>query len=90
VHRKAEFLCPVLAGKYATYDLRDNSTGNVTTMFIPSSNAMESIMTLCPIAIVSSCKQCALFAVCPLKSAIGDYDPEADKAEAKKTAKDTN
>jgi hypothetical protein len=34
-------------------------------------------MTLCPIAIVASCKKCPAFAVCPLKTVIGDYDPSA-------------
>jgi hypothetical protein len=40
-------------------------------------------MTLCPIALVASCKKCPAFSVCPLKSVIGDYDPSA---AAKKTA----
>jgi hypothetical protein len=39
-------------------------------------------MTLCPIALVASCKKCPAFSVCPLKSVIGDYDPSA---EAKKS-----
>jgi hypothetical protein len=30
-------------------------------------------MTICPIAIVVGCKKCPAFAVCPLKSVIGDY-----------------
>ncbi len=30
-------------------------------------------MTLCPIAIVASCKKCPAFSVCPLKTVIGDY-----------------
>ncbi len=30
-------------------------------------------MTLCPIAIAVGCKKCPAFAVCPLKSVIGDY-----------------
>ena len=30
-------------------------------------------MTLCPIAIIASCKKCPAFSVCPLKSVIGDY-----------------
>lgn len=34
-------------------------------------------MTLCPIALVASCKQCPAFSVCPLKGVIGDYkEPE--------------
>ena len=40
-------------------------------------------MTLCPIALVASCKKCPAFSVCPLKSVIGDYDPSA---ASKKTA----
>ncbi len=31
------------------------------------------MMTLCPIAIVASCKKCPAFSVCPLKTVIGDY-----------------
>lgn len=30
-------------------------------------------MTLCPIAIVSGCRKCPMFSVCPLKGVIGDY-----------------
>ena len=35
-------------------------------------------MTLCPIAIAVGCKKCPAFAVCPLKSVIGDYRPTHD------------
>ena len=35
-------------------------------------------MTLCPIAMVVGCKKCPLFAVCPVKSVIGDYKKEQD------------
>lgn len=38
-------------------------------------------MTLCPIALVASCKQCPAFSVCPLKSVIGDV-PKADSGKA--------
>ena len=41
-------------------------------------------MTLCPIAIVSGCKKCPAFAVCPLKSVIGDA-PKPDSKDADKT-----
>jgi hypothetical protein len=34
-------------------------------------------MTLCPIAIVASCKKCPIFGVCPVKGIIGDFKPEA-------------
>lgn len=30
-------------------------------------------MTLCPIAIASGCRKCAMFSICPLKGVIGDY-----------------
>jgi hypothetical protein len=33
-------------------------------------------MTLCPIALVASCKQCPAFNACPLKGVIGDYEPD--------------
>lgn len=33
-------------------------------------------MTLCPIALAVGCKKCPIFAVCPVKSVIGDYRPE--------------
>ncbi len=32
-------------------------------------------MTLCPIALAVGCKKCPLFAVCPVKTFIGDYKP---------------
>ncbi len=38
-------------------------------------------MTLCPIAILASCRKCPAFTVCPLKSVIGDYKKE-EVAEA--------
>lgn len=41
-------------------------------------------MTVCPIAIVAGCKKCPIFGICPLKTVIGDYDPEAERAAAKK------
>jgi hypothetical protein len=37
-------------------------------------------MTLCPIAIVSGCKKCPAYTVCPLKGVLGDYAPEDEKA----------
>jgi len=35
-------------------------------------------MTLCPIAIVSGCRKCPMFSMCPLKAVIGDYKPPAE------------
>ena len=43
-------------------------------------------MTLCPIALVAGCKKCPAFAVCPLKSVIGDYNPQDKKTEQNKPA----
>ena len=34
-------------------------------------------MTLCPIALAVGCKKCPAFAICPLKSVIGDYRADA-------------
>ena len=42
-------------------------------------------MTLCPIAVLASCKQCPAVSFCPLKTVLGDAKPqdnEADKAKA--------
>ena len=49
-------------------------------------------MTLCPIAIVASCKQCPAFKVCPLKGVLGDHvkpeeAPKNEKAKPKAKAK---
>jgi len=38
-------------------------------------------MTLCPIAIAVGCKKCPVFAVCPVKSVIGDYKPGVSENE---------
>jgi hypothetical protein len=35
-------------------------------------------MTLCPIAIVASCKKCPAFSVCPLKGVLGDEKKAAE------------
>jgi hypothetical protein len=43
-------------------------------------------MTLCPIAIVTGCKKCPAFSVCPLKSVIGDM-PKVDESKAKEKKK---
>jgi hypothetical protein len=40
----------------------------------------EATMTLCPVAIAVGCKKCPVFAVCPLKSVIGDQPKEGEKA----------
>lgn len=42
-------------------------------------------MTLCPIAIIASCRKCPAFSVCPLKTVIGDYVKE-DKAQTEQPA----
>jgi hypothetical protein len=38
-------------------------------------------MVLCPVAIAVGCKKCPVFKVCPLKSVIGDYRPDADATQ---------
>ena len=43
-------------------------------------------MTLCPVAIAVGCKRCPIFAVCPVKSIIGDQAPKADAEPATKAA----
>jgi hypothetical protein len=43
-------------------------------------------MTLCPVAVAVGCKRCPIFAVCPLKSTIGDQAPKADAEPATKAA----
>jgi hypothetical protein len=48
-------------------------------------------MTICPVAIAVGCKKCPLFAVCPAKTLIGDYRPDAhatDKARARRKTRD--
>ena len=44
-------------------------------------------MTLCPIALLASCKKCPIFSVCPLKSVIGDYRTDEKAAGDKPSAK---
>ena len=34
-------------------------------------------MVICPIALAVGCKRCPAFSVCPVKSVIGDYKPDA-------------
>ncbi len=46
----------------------------------------RSEMTLCPIALVASCKKCPIFTVCPLKSVIGDYK-KPDQGQTKQREK---
>ena len=42
-------------------------------------------MTLCPVAVVAGCKKCPVFAICPLKSVIGDFK-KPDETKAKQHA----
>ena len=44
-------------------------------------------MTLCPIAIAVGCKKCPAFAICPLKSVIGDYAKEEPAAKGSASGK---
>ena len=40
-------------------------------------------MVLCPVALAVGCKSCPIFKICPVKSVIGDYHPEAAPAPGK-------
>jgi len=42
-------------------------------------------MTLCPVALAVGCKKCPIFAVCPLKSVIGDYKPRVEDDKTRPT-----
>lgn len=44
----------------------------------------ESIMTVCPIAIVAGCGKCPIVRLCPLKTVLGDFRPEADQQVERK------
>ena len=44
-------------------------------------------MTLCPIAIAVGCKKCPAFAVCPVKSIIGDYNKDAGAKTGSRSSK---
>jgi hypothetical protein len=45
----------------------------------------ENSVVLCPIALAVGCKKCPAFPVCPVKTVIGDYRPDAHPSrDAKK------
>jgi hypothetical protein len=46
-------------------------------------------MTLCPVAIAVGCKKCPLFAVCPVKTVIGDYRPDRHTIHKARAGKNT-
>jgi hypothetical protein len=46
-------------------------------------------MVLCPVALAVGCKKCPVFAICPAKSIIGDYQPDEDKDDDAKTKEKT-
>jgi len=48
-------------------------------------NQRKYAMTLCPIALVTGCKKCPAFSVCPLKGVIGDHQKPVE-ADTKKTS----
>ena len=43
-------------------------------------------MVLCPVAIAVGCKKCPVFGICPVKSIIGDYQPEEKDAKRADTS----
>jgi hypothetical protein len=44
---------------------------------------MVPLVKLCPIAIAVGCKKCPVFAICPVKTIIGDYRPNEHPAARK-------
>jgi len=47
-------------------------------------------MALCPIALITGCKKCPAFSVCPLKGVIGDHrKPEETKTTETTPQQDT-
>ena len=46
-------------------------------------------MTLCPVALAVGCKKCPAFAVCPLKSVIGDQRKDDDAPKSSSSAAQT-
>lgn len=47
-------------------------------------------MTLCPVALAVGCTKCPVFKVCPVKTTLGDYRPEADAPPANPGADTTS
>ena len=43
-------------------------------------------MVICPIAVAVGCRKCPAFAVCPLKTVIGDAKPEPPAEKPAKAA----
>jgi hypothetical protein len=39
-------------------------------------------MTLCPIALMATCKKCPAVEICPLKEVLGDHKPESPASAA--------
>ena len=44
-------------------------------------------MTLCPVALAIGCKKCPIFRTCPVKSLIGDYEPEKEARSTSRRGK---
>ena len=44
-------------------------------------------MVLCPVALAVGCKRCPVFSICPAKSVIGDYKPDAGASGNKPAGK---
>lgn len=42
-------------------------------------------MTLCPIALVAGCTKCPIVKLCPLKTVLGNFEPEPPAAEAEES-----
>ncbi len=44
-------------------------------------------MTLCPVAMTAGCRRCPIFAVCPLRTVIGDQSSQNDASKASQQEK---
>jgi hypothetical protein len=45
-------------------------------------------MTLCPIALMATCKKCPAVGICPLKEVLGDHKPDSPSAANDASIKD--
>lgn len=47
----------------------------------------EKSMTICPIAVITSCSKCPAVNFCPLKTVLGDAKPEDETGKEEKAEK---
>ena len=58
-------------------DLDQAKTGPRESAYASGLGHRENSVVLCPIALAVGCKKCPAFPVCPVKTVIGDYRPDA-------------